>query len=75
MKIITNRFFVTIIYCLIGISTVFAGSTPPPPPGEDDGPDPPPNVSIDESLFMFLIVALLFGMYIIYKRQKKQKLQ
>jgi hypothetical protein len=57
--------------CLIGISNAFAGPHPPPPNGKK--PPPPPGLPIDENLFIVLILAVLFGIYIIYKYQLKTK--
>jgi hypothetical protein len=70
MKIITNRFFVAIIY-LLGISTAFAQNPPVPSNGV---PPPPPAPPIDENLFVLLIMALFLGVYTIYKHQKKTKI-
>jgi hypothetical protein len=70
MKIIANRFFVTMIY-LLGVSIAFAKPYPPSPGYKR--PPPPPGLPIDENLFIVLILAVLFGIYVIYKYQLKTK--
>ncbi|HWS60675.1 MAG TPA: hypothetical protein VN182_07065 [Flavobacterium sp.] len=63
MKIIANKFLITLI-CLLGISNLFAKPHPPTPFKK---PPPPPGLSIDENLYILLLIAILFGIYIIYK--------
>ena len=70
MKIITNKLFIITI-CLFGIFNTFAAPHPPPPNGKK--PPPPPGLPIDDNLFILLIIAVLFGIYIIYKHQLKAK--
>ncbi len=79
MKIESNKFYFLIIF-LFGIVSVLAESKPPPPPANarlastsDFPPPPPPGVSIDQNLFILMIIALLFGIYIIYKHSLNQK--
>jgi hypothetical protein len=50
--------------CLLGVSTAFAAPFPPPPTGKK--PPPPPGLPIDENLFILVLIAILFGIYIIY---------
>ena len=71
MKIISNRFFNTLI-CLLGVSIAFAGGGGPPAPTQRR-PPPPPGAPIDENLFIFFLFAILFGAYIIYNQSIKTK--
>lgn len=48
------------VYVLSPVA-VFAGN--PPAPGS---PPPPPNIPIDTSLFLFLILAVFFGLYVVH---------
>lgn len=51
---------------LLAVQTISGSQAPPPPGGEATrGPQTP----IDENIWILLIVALLFGTYIIYKRK------
>jgi hypothetical protein len=53
---------------LFGIFNTFAAPHPPPPNGKK--PPPPPGLPIDDNLFILLLVAILLGIYIIYKYHK-----
>lgn len=84
MKIDSNKFYFLIIF-LLGIMNVFANQrgfelpilrfriqgppmpTPPPPP--------PPGLPIDENTVILMMIALLFGIYIIYNNKIKTKTQ
>lgn len=68
MKIITNRFFILIAF-LCNIINAIAKPHPPNPYKKP----PPPGLPIDESILILFLLALLFGIYIIYKDQLKQK--
>jgi hypothetical protein len=71
MKTIINKFFILIAY-LLGIAGVFAAPNPPPPNGRNQGPPPPPpGLPIDEYNTVLLVLALLFGMYVVYKHTLK----
>jgi len=70
MKIFANHFFVLIVY-LLGISIAFAKPNPPVPTYKI--PPAPPGLPIDENLFVLLIIAILLGIYIIFRRQSKTK--
>ena len=68
MKTSVNKFFVLAIY-MLGFINVYAEDPPPPPP------PPPPGTPIDENLSFLLIIALLFGIYIVYNQSLRQKNQ
>jgi hypothetical protein len=70
MGIIANKFFVTVLF-LLGSIVLFAGPTPPPPNFKK--PPPPPGLPIDDNFLMFVIIALLFGIYIISNHNIKTK--
>lgn len=70
MKIIVNKFLMTLI-CLMGISNAFAKPNPPAPTFKK--PPPPPGLPIDENIYVFLLIAVLFGIYIIYKHNIKNR--
>lgn len=57
--------------CLLGITNTFAAPHPPPPTGKR--PPPPPGLPIDENILIVLIIALLFGVFIIYNHSIKTK--
>jgi hypothetical protein len=65
-----RRFFIVIIY-LFGIAIAFAQITPPPPPGSG-GPEPPPTAfPINEDIFIVFIIALLYGLFVIFRHKIK----
>lgn len=65
MKIVTTKMLSLML--LIGASA-FAAPTGPPPPGV-----PPPGLPVDGGVLVLSIVAMLFGLYKIYRLQQKQK--
>jgi hypothetical protein len=71
MKIIVNKFFILIAF-LIGFVNAFAGPHPPPP-NNGKKPPPPPGLPINDDLYIVLIIALIFGIYVIYKYQLRTK--
>jgi hypothetical protein len=71
MKIIINKSLIIMMY-LLGIFNIFAAPHPPPPQNGKK-PPPPPGLPIDETLFILLIIATIFGLYVIYKYQLKAK--
>ena len=70
MKIIANKLFIIVIY-FISIFYAFAGPHPPPPTGKK--PPPPPGLPIDENILILVMIAVLFGIYIIYNYNVKAK--
>ena len=78
MKTIVNIFFIVIAFLLGTVDTVSKNNPPPPnangkinnglPP-----PPPPPTTPIDENLSVLLIIAIMFGIYIIYNQTIKIK--
>ena len=70
MKIIARRFFIITI-CLLGVYDAFAAPHPPPPTGKK--PPPPPGLPIDENILIIVMIAVLFGIYIIYNYTIKTK--
>jgi len=80
MKIIKNKFFICILLLLSGVNGY--SQDPPVPcldecgnPYDCDLPGPPPceAAPINENIFMLLCIALLFGIYVIYKYQQNKK--
>lgn len=70
MKTIANR-FLNIIVTLFGVMYAFAAPHPPSPGAKK--PPPPPGLPIDENIFFLLIMAILLGIYIIFRYQLKTK--
>ncbi|MFE3848172.1 hypothetical protein ACFX5D_09390 [Flavobacterium sp. LB3P45] len=69
-----NKFYLLIAF-LLGTLCAIAGNGGPPTPGiaGKRKPPPPPGLSIDENISVLLIIALLFGFYIIYSHRLKTK--
>lgn len=55
----------------MGVSVAFAGPTPPAPTHKK--PPPPPGLPIDENIYVIVLFAILFGIYIIYRHNLKTK--
>ena len=72
MKTIVNKFFLLVIY-MLGLVNIYAAPHPPMPTSKR--PPPAPGLPIDDNLPVLLIIAILFGMYIIYNQFLKQKTQ
>ena len=78
MKAISNKFLVFIFF-LFGILNGMAKATPPAPNSkiavavDDPPPPPPPGLPINEHLFYLLILAVIFGIYIVYSRKIHNK--
>lgn len=71
MKAISNFFLILTIF-LLGVSSTYAGHHPPPP-NNGKKPPPPPGLSIEVDVYLILILAIILGIYIIYKYQLKAK--
>lgn len=71
MKTIIYRFFVLIVI-LLGVMGVFAAPHPPSPGAKTNVP-PPPGVPIDDNICGLVMIALLFGMYVVFKYPLKTK--
>lgn len=73
MKALLVKFYL-LIFFLFGMLSAFAGngagSGPPSPTGKTP---PPPGLPIDENIFLLVGIAILFGIYIIYKNNLKTK--
>ena len=70
MKFIANKYLFILTY-LIGTSNTLAKPNPPAPTFKK--PPPPPGLPIDENLYVLLVIAVLFGIYIIYRHNLKTK--
>ena len=66
MKIVRKNALCFIIFFF----SIIAKGGPPPPPAP---PPPPPLLPIDENIYIVMIIALLFGIYIIYNNRLKTK--
>jgi hypothetical protein len=58
---------------VLGMINAFAANPAPPSPVGRRRPPPPPGLPIDENIWTMMLVALLFGIYIIYNFKIKQK--
>ena len=65
MKTIVNAFFIVIAF-LLGIVDAVAKNNPPVPNPNGKTNNGIPGLPIDEHLFYLLIIAVFFGIYIIY---------
>jgi hypothetical protein len=65
MKIVQKN---ALCFILLFFSIIAKGGPPPPP-----APPPPPLLPIDENIYIVMIIALLFGIYIIYNNRLKTK--
>jgi hypothetical protein len=74
MKIVPNKFYLLIAF-LFGTLCAIAGNGGPPVPNISGRkkPPPPPGLPIDEHIYTIIIIALLFGIYIIYSHRLKTK--
>jgi hypothetical protein len=80
MKIIKNKFFICVLLLLMGLESYAdicydtCGRPYTCNPGfPDPTACPPPGGPIDENIFILVCVALLFGIYIVYKHQENKK--
>jgi hypothetical protein len=69
MKIVRKNALCFILF-FFSIFSVIAKGNPPAP--TQKVPPPPPFAPIDENIFLLMIIALLFGLYIIYNFKIKQ---
>jgi hypothetical protein len=65
MKIVQKN---ALCFILLFFSIIAKGGPPPPP-----APPPPPLLPINENIYIVMIIALLFGIYIIYNNRLKTK--
>lgn len=68
MRIVSNKYFVLIVFLFGSMGIVAQGPSGPkfpPPPGE--------ILPIDDNLYVLLGGALLLGVYVIYKNKLKTK--
>ncbi|SFF29850.1 hypothetical protein SAMN04488131_11449 [Flavobacterium xueshanense] len=72
MKLFKIVFFSLMIFVL-GIFNAFAANHAPPSPTGRRRPPPPPGLPIDENILTLMLVALVLGIYIIYRFKLKQK--
>lgn len=81
MNILPNKFYLFIAF-LFGTVNGIAGSGPKPPPpppnakataAMSDPLMPPPGLPIDENICILIIIALIFGIYVIYSHKLKTK--
>jgi hypothetical protein len=77
MKIALNIFICLILF-LFSTVDVSAKATPPQPPptgrmAATNTPPPPPGLPIDQDVVVLLIIASLYGIYVIYSFSEKVK--
>ncbi|WP_331581455.1 hypothetical protein [Flavobacterium sp.] len=74
MKTLSDKFYLSFFF-LFGTLCSIAGTDPPPPSptGKVAGVPPPPGLPIDENIFVLFGIAILLGIYIIYKNDIKTK--
>lgn len=56
---------------LFGVFNSIAQNSPPFP--EKKKPPKPPKMPIDENIYILILIAILFGIYIIYNHRLKTK--
>jgi len=74
MKAVSSKYFFLLVF-LLGTFYAIAGNPAGPPVPSPTGkkPPPPPGLPIDENIIILIIIALLFGIYIIYDNRLKAK--
>jgi hypothetical protein len=78
MKVVLDKFSLLLFFLLESFLVAAGDKGGPPSPSRSGGlagktPPSPPGTPIDENIFILLITALLFGIYIIYKHRSKEK--
>lgn len=75
MKVVKRVFFSMILFMLCFFNAVAKNPPPPSSNAKMTAPPPPtpPGLPIDENILILMLVALLFGIYIIYNFKIKQK--
>ncbi|HPW97264.1 MAG TPA: hypothetical protein PK218_01740 [Flavobacterium sp.] len=69
MRIVPNRLIALILAMALPCGVVFGASNPPPP----STPPPPPGLPIDGSLYVLLVISVVFGIYKVYKHHNIKK--
>ncbi len=72
MKIILKKSFILIFCILLGLASVLAAPNPPVP-NNGKSPPPPPGLPIDEYNPLLMLIAIFFGIYIIFNHHQKAK--
>ena len=79
MKIASKIFFNLIVFLFSTVNAFAGGSNGPPQPpptgrmAATNTPPPPPGFPIDQDVVILLIIASLYGIYVIYSFRKKVK--
>ena len=74
MKTIVNAFFIVIAFLLVIVDAVAKNNPPVPNPnGRTNVGQPLPGLPINEHLSFLLIVAVVYGIYIIHNQSFKTK--
>ena len=71
MKII-KKIILSLFMFLYGVVDMFCKTDGPPLPSNKKPPGPP-KLPVDENIYVLLIIALFFGIYIIYNHKIKTK--
>lgn len=71
---ITKKIIGSLLVFFMGIMSMVAETPPPPLKSPKATPPPPPRgFPIDDNIYILLIIALLFGVYIVYESKFKTK--
>ena len=68
----TVKFFYITLLGVLSFFSALATPKPPSPDGKEYIP-PPPGLPINENIFILLTIAVLYGIYIIYQHNVKEK--